>query len=146
MKKKSNIVQTTIGDAISDGCSVLEELGGEMENWYDSIPENLQNGDKASAVQECQEAMQEAGDAPNVPDSIAGFQATVYVSNKKRQSRSDRRNEAVAYLQAAADALREIAEDDKISESLRDEAGELADEVQQRIDSAESVEFPGMFG
>lgn len=32
---------------------VIEELKDEMENWRDNIPDNLQGGEKYSAVEEC---------------------------------------------------------------------------------------------
>lgn len=29
----------------------MEELRDELQNWYDNLPENLQNGSKADALQ-----------------------------------------------------------------------------------------------
>jgi DNA repair exonuclease SbcCD ATPase subunit len=46
-------------DAISVAKSIIEELQGEMESWHDSIPENLQNSDKAYAIQEASDALSE---------------------------------------------------------------------------------------
>lgn len=37
--------------------SVVEELYEEMEQWRDSIPENLQSGGKYSEVEECCDAL-----------------------------------------------------------------------------------------
>lgn len=37
---------------ISDANSVVEELQNEMEEWRDSIPENLQGGNKYSEIEE----------------------------------------------------------------------------------------------
>ncbi len=42
-----------------DAKNVLEELKGEMEEWYDSIPENLQTGSKAEEVQAAVDALDE---------------------------------------------------------------------------------------
>ncbi len=39
--------------------SIVEELKDEMENWKDSIPENLQDGDKASEVNWAFDALEE---------------------------------------------------------------------------------------
>lgn len=39
--------------SIEDAKSIIEELKDEMQNWYDSLPENLQQGDKASQIEEC---------------------------------------------------------------------------------------------
>ena len=38
--------------SVSDARSQCEELRDEMQDWYDSIPENLQSGSKAEEVQE----------------------------------------------------------------------------------------------
>ena len=43
--------------ALDDAKSVVEELKDEMQSWYDSIPENLQQGDKANEVQEAIDAL-----------------------------------------------------------------------------------------
>ena len=42
-----------------DARAIVEELKGEMEEWHESIPENLQNGDKANEVQEAIDALEE---------------------------------------------------------------------------------------
>lgn len=43
----------------SSALSIVEELKDEMESWYDSIPENLQGGDKASEVEQAKAALEE---------------------------------------------------------------------------------------
>ena len=43
---------------VDDAKSIVEELKDEMEQWYDSIPENLQSGDKANEVQECKDNLE----------------------------------------------------------------------------------------
>lgn len=45
---------------IADCVSEIESLRDEMQEWHDSIPENLQDGDKASEVQESIDALEEA--------------------------------------------------------------------------------------
>jgi hypothetical protein len=49
---------------ISEGRSIIEELKDELSNWYDGLPENLQNGEKAealqTAIQELEDAQSEA--------------------------------------------------------------------------------------
>ncbi len=39
--------------------SIVEELKEEMENWRDSLPENLQNGSKADEINEAVDALEE---------------------------------------------------------------------------------------
>jgi hypothetical protein len=38
---------------ISDARNIVEELKGEIEEWRDNLPENLQGGEKYSALDEC---------------------------------------------------------------------------------------------
>ena len=40
-----------------DARQLVEELQDEMEQWYDSIPENLQQGSKAQEVEEARDAL-----------------------------------------------------------------------------------------
>lgn len=44
---------------INDAKGIVEELKNEMESWRDSIPENLQGGDKYSEVDEAATALDE---------------------------------------------------------------------------------------
>ncbi len=43
---------------VADAASIVEELRDEMEQWHDSIPENLQSGDKASEVESAKDALE----------------------------------------------------------------------------------------
>lgn len=45
-------------DQVESARSIVEDLKGEMENWKDSIPENLQQGAKADEVQESIDALE----------------------------------------------------------------------------------------
>lgn len=38
---------------INDALSIVNELKDEIQEWYDNLPENFQNGDKGSALSEC---------------------------------------------------------------------------------------------
>lgn len=44
--------------SVEDAKNVVSELKDEMQNWLDSIPENLQQGSKASEVQEALDALE----------------------------------------------------------------------------------------
>jgi len=60
--------------AIEDAKSCVEELKDEMQNWYDSIPENLQQGDKANEVQETIDALDNvSSELDNLDASSCGF-------------------------------------------------------------------------
>jgi seryl-tRNA synthetase len=46
-------------EAWENAKSIVEELKGEMEEWHENIPENLQDSSKANEVQECIDALEE---------------------------------------------------------------------------------------
>jgi glycosyltransferase A (GT-A) superfamily protein (DUF2064 family) len=48
---------------IEEAASIVSDLQEEMQNWYDNMPESLQGGDKASAVEECANNLEEIKDA-----------------------------------------------------------------------------------
>ena len=57
-----------------DARQIVEELQDEMEQWYDSIPENLQQGSKASEVEECKDALDSLkGELENLDFSSVSF-------------------------------------------------------------------------
>lgn len=43
---------------IEDAKSEIESLAEEMGNWYDSMPENLQSGDKASQIESAKDTLE----------------------------------------------------------------------------------------
>jgi uncharacterized coiled-coil DUF342 family protein len=49
-------------DAVQDAAQTVQELHDEMQDWYDNMPENFQNGDKGSEVQEEAEALEQLKD------------------------------------------------------------------------------------
>jgi hypothetical protein len=60
-----------LNDAASimeDAKTIVKELKDEMQEWYDSIPENLQNGNKAEEVQSAIDALD---DVQNEMESIS---------------------------------------------------------------------------
>ena len=138
-KQLSTPVEVTIADIIADAYSELETLGGEMRDWYDNMPENLQGGSKGDQVNEAADVFENISE-PDVPESIGVIK--ISYTPGKISSRPSRRNEAVNMLNAAKDAL------DAIEEGAKnyDEAQELSQELDNIIDEAEGVEFPGMFG
>ena len=160
-----------VGDAISSGCSDIEELGGEMREWYDNMSENLKGGDKGTAVDEAASALEEPNE-PSIPQCLidSSTRCNVTTSHKggrKGNPRWMRRDNAVSALEAAKAAAEEwlekfqVVEKEGQREGLEDEelfaasecTQEHADEVQQLIDDLETiidgvsdVEFPGMYG
>lgn len=52
---------------VEDAVCIVEELQQEMQDWYDNMPENFQNGDKGSEVEE------EAQNLESLKDELEGI-------------------------------------------------------------------------
>jgi hypothetical protein len=155
--------EMSIGDAVSDAFSALESLGEEMRESYDNTPENFQQSGVGEARGEAADALENLSE-PSVPAELEEIKVSWSVpvlspSKARKQSRSDRRYEATATLQAVISVLEDIrdyepeldAEGAVVGERLYSEdqvseADSFLDEVQNLIDEAEAVEFPGMYG
>jgi hypothetical protein len=48
-----------IANDVANSASDVEELKAELEEWLEALPENLQNGDKASELQEAIDQLEE---------------------------------------------------------------------------------------
>jgi hypothetical protein len=60
--------------SFEDAKSTVSELKDEMQEWMDSIPENLQNGSKANEVQEALDALESIeGDMENIDFGSVNF-------------------------------------------------------------------------
>jgi hypothetical protein len=144
--------ELTIEDAIFEAYGELQSLGEEMREAYDNTPESLQNDGVGAARGEAADNLENINE-PEVPTLLQGekfkMKWTVRVHPpSKRLSRSDRRYEAVETLNQVVAFLEEIqeSEGDNYSSDEKQAASDFVDEVQQMIDEAENVEFPGMYG
>ena len=140
---------TTLGAAIADAFSVIDELQQELQDWMDNMPENLQQSEKASQLQEAIDGLTQSNE-PEVPEGseLAEREVKYTSSLGKRASRSDRRHDACAMIQGAMDlltALVEAAEKDGRDDDAQ-ELQTLNDELQQAYDEWDAVEFPGARG
>lgn len=164
-KLKICSTEITVADAVANGLSDLETLRDELQEWYDNLPESFQNGSKGDTLQEAIDALSEVDCLPapdcigmnhddeSEPGEIGGTRFTYVAYRKRKMSRSLRRDEATAQLRGALDAMRDELEkagnDEGQPDSYlktRDEIEAFCDELENLIDSAESVEFPGMYG
>jgi hypothetical protein len=145
-KRFTTDVDTLIDDAFDE----FECLRDELQEWYDSMPENLQNSNKGDNLQNSIDNL-DSLERPDVPDEIGKFSCTFYPSSKCT-SRTDRCSEAVGKLRSVMDCLQEALDEDdekkngKMGESLRSDIEGLRDDMERAADEAESVEFPSMFG
>jgi hypothetical protein len=60
-------------DKVEEGKQAMEELQGELQEWRDNLPENLQSGNKALELDEAIDALQEAIDEA---ENAAGHEVT----------------------------------------------------------------------
>lgn len=156
-------VEYSVADAIENGLSDLTTLRDELQEWYDNMPENFQSADKGSQLEEAigeldeaesvdHDALTGSTDDDGKPCEPASLRFNFMRSTKKRMSRADRCDEATSLLRSAHECVTEwldgAVENDDGSKD-RDDDGTIADalsEVQDVIDRAEGVTFPGMFG
>ena len=142
-----------------------EALKDELQEWYDNLPENFQNGSKGESLQEAIDAL-ESANKPDIPEGIGDAAIEYTLGTKSRKSRSDRRNDCVTMLQAASECIQtevtrleeldydedsgdELADDDPQTEEERDtkvdELQTFVDEIDDATTEFENVEFPGMY-
>ncbi len=57
---------------IGDAKDIVEELKDEIEQWRDSVPENLQGGERYSQLEECEDALDNMVNSLDEAESAAG--------------------------------------------------------------------------
>jgi hypothetical protein len=143
--------ELTITDAVSEAFGELQSLGEEMRESYDNTPESLQSSGVGEARGEAADALENISE-PDVPETLGTevfkFQERALTNKQQmRLSRAARRDNAVAVLQHVVEHLEvAIADTANMNEDEIAEAESLRDDVQNIIDEAEGVEFPGMYG
>jgi hypothetical protein len=140
---------TTLEELASDAFSEIESLSGEMQEWYDNMPENFQQGDKGSEVEEAKDALENISTV-----ELSGEAAkltTVYIPAENIESRGDRINDCVSRLNHAAETLRDELQD-LIDAAPKDDPykdaegwGDIADELESAAQEADGISFPGMY-
>lgn len=148
--------KASVGDAISGACSDLASLAEECREVVDNVSgtplENTQRNQTMGETADTLEGISE----PDVDDArlneiMVSWQEIMPRSKRAPLSRSDRRDNACAALDAALNALTEkkdaLEEADKTAnDELLDVIDSLITDVEQIKDEAEGVEFPGMRG
>lgn len=132
----------TVEEAISMGYSTISELGEEMRDWADNLEEKFSATAKYEQVSEAADALQEHEEFPDeVPEALNALKVTFHIYTKRKESRSMRRSNATAALQAVRDVLEELEDED-----LKDQAEGIITALECTIDDIDAVEFPGAFG
>ena len=153
MSKRTKTRERTlsVADAVSEACGELQSLAEEMREAFDNTPESLQQSPVGEARDEAANVL-EGIDEPDVPEGLGSermkFQERALTQRQMlRKSRSARRDDAVQLLQRVVEQLDEAIDDkENMNEVEIAEAESLRDNVQNVIDEAEGVEFPGMYG
>lgn len=143
-KSKIIVVNTLLADAISGAFSEFQSLRDEMGDWAGNMEgANMEHLPKYDEVSEARDALEQFCDnEPDVPEAFKEVKIDITENHRKKQSRSDRHDTAIQWLYKAVEWL----EDDEVTEGEHsDEAETLRDELQQVIDEAEGVSFPGMY-
>lgn len=146
-KKKQTTHKTDTTAAIADAFSEIESLKDELQEWYDNLPENFQNGSKGEQLQEAIGALEQHSE-PSVDDKLQELLEKTevsYLATSGRASRSDRRYAAIAQLDAVIELLQE-KQDEQEKAGCELDYESLIDELTNARDEWDNVEFPGMFG
>lgn len=154
--------EMSIDDAVSEAHSELQQLGEEMRESFDNTPENFQSSGVGEMRGEAADALENINEL-SVPSELEGIKVSWSVpvrspSKLRKLSRADRRDDATSTLNAVVATLDEIADYEPemkdgepagprtYSEEQVEEARSFRDDVQNMIDEAEGVTFPGMYG
>jgi len=139
-KAKTTPVNVTVADAVSTAFCQIEELKDEIQSWYDNLPENFQNGDKGSQLQEAIDALESTSE-PDVPDSASDIEVS-FSEATGRLSRARRRDNACAAIEAAEQAVRDRIQE--LSDLVYNEDGKLVIDgrVMERSDEDAANEEP----
>lgn len=135
--------EITVADAIGEGCGELLSLGEEMRSWADAIEEKFSGTSKYDNICEVADVL-EGVNEPEVAAELKDLKVTVTRTRYGRRgpSRATRRDDATYLLQVAKDLLENFEEESENAEA----ASALADELDQIINEAEGIGFPGMYG
>lgn len=141
----------TVESAVDDARTELESLRDELDEWRNNIEEHFSTtqkyADLESAVGQL-DALDSLPDISDLPEKVRIEPVSLQLSNKRKQSRSSRCDEAVELLRQAASLLLyhgEVDEGTTLTVEEKDACMGAASEIQSVIEEIECVEFPGMF-
>lgn len=146
----TNNLTTKVGDVISDLYSTVGELGGELRQWHDNMPENLQSGTKGQEVEAAAEAL-EAVSEIDVPSEVVDLEVKLPPPSKnKKLSRAKRMANVVACARIALDSVQSWVENERADNEDNDEFdNEPVEEIEtfvgdmnDQLDELDNIEFP----
>ena len=131
----------------------IDALRDELQEWFDNLPENFQDGEKGSQLEEAIGYLEQVDMVDFVNDHLNRYPVCV-LPVLDTSSRPKRLGAVTHILEHVADELEDLDEDvlrglgiqKGALEEVREHAGEIADEIRNHVSELEGVEFPGMFG
>jgi hypothetical protein len=155
----TQLAQHLVAGVYSD----IESLAEELRSWHDNMPENLQSGDKGTAVDEAASQLEEvAQEDHDFDEDLIGRMPVVHIPGEE-SSRPDRCANCISGLEAVASAARDVMEhmaadplpewvgrskaldDASLREAVHQALKDLVEHLDEAVSTLESVEFPGMF-
>lgn len=153
---------STVEDAVANAFTGMQKLKDELHSWYNNLPEVFRKGTRAAQLSDAANAI-EGQKRPQVTDRLKellqGVDVHYQVKTRRRQTRSDRRDDCVNMLRSAHRAIDDKVEglrmDDGVGDQEKaakgqptseDEINELetlSGDIQTAIDVFEGIEFPG---
>jgi hypothetical protein len=135
---------------VSDAFSELESLGEECREIVENAEGGLAETQRVQTFGDTADALENLSE-PEVPDCVTDlaftYQEAVNKNKRRGPSRSVRRDNAVAVIRSAMDALQEWLDDEANAEhDDRDEVDTLQENLDSLCCDVEDLEFPGMFG
>lgn len=137
--------------SVEDAFSALEELGSECRELVDNVEgTGLRETGRIQTFDETASTL-EGLSAPDVPECIAEVSISYHESVPARKgrgtSRATRCQNAIAVLQAAAEAAQQWLDDEANEEhDDRDDVDSFIQELESAVSDAENCEFPGLHG
>lgn len=138
--------ELTVESAVTDAQSGAEELRDELQEWFDNMPENLQNGSKAEEIQEAIDALEDVINADiTIPDAVKDLPVQFQFSRKRRQSRANRAADFCSLMEAAAAVVENhVEESDELDDEAADEIQTFLSDLIDAANTLSDVTFPGM--
>jgi len=142
---RTDPITTTVGTAIDDAVTIIEELRSELQDWLDGMPENLQASSKAEELQESIDGLSEFVDNfDTTPEIVADLECSYAFKKLRNPPRRVRRDEASALLAAALGAVEAYFVSDVEHEENFATISAFQAELEGWASSVDDVNFPGL--
>lgn len=147
LQLKERYYTKTVEALVSEAYETVNELQEELQQAYDNMPENLQDGPLGEARLQAADQLEDiSGDQPEVLTCVASL-PIVHYPRVDQSSRGLRAYAATEMLRTAAKAVSDYPASEVALKKRETKAlEEFAEQLEEHADSIDAVEFPGMFG